>query len=639
MLSGKCCLSQMFAWRHKIWMSLSLLLIWLLAFVSGCASTQADPFNKETTRASFNKKERELWESAEKLERCITANLEPIEGQEEVEAYLHEVMERVAFDFDNSEIGVRIHLLPDPSPNAFVLPNGAMYVNTGLLALLENEAQLATVLGHEFCHFRYRHTYREAIKEQNERIKAAIFGGTLAAMLAGSDASQSLTELWTISSVRGYSRALESEADHASLIGLVEAKYQPEQAIKAFERLQSVSDPEDEDNLEFATHPKLSDRIDSYRKTLKKREMQQYTFGNEVGAQRYDETLYNVFTFNAQLNLDDSNYQMCRDNVTRCLELDPNCAKAHFLQGELMRCSPSTDRDVWTKALACYKRAITVDPNYADAYREVGLLHRYLGDADQAKAYLTKYLSLTFDAPDIDIIKYYLMHLDDVAKDTVPPYRAPEISAEDFRDKIKTIGLMRVGVPDDISEMEKRQEEFEAAVTDKLKDLGFRVIPSKAYTDIYESFKGAMGDFFDPTTGEPLEGKHEVLLDHVNREYLASHHVDALAYAAVIVVKAQWDMNIARWHGIRESSTGKDGFWGAMSAPSAYGTLPALSFGLVITSLYDEPCYIGYGGIQLCSRVHGNSFINVPVYELLADPEKNAQGVDIACHGLFDPED
>ena len=53
----------------------------------------------------------------------------------------------------------RFHILRDPMVNAFALPNGSIYVNTGLVAVMENEAELASVLAHEITHVTDRHTY------------------------------------------------------------------------------------------------------------------------------------------------------------------------------------------------------------------------------------------------------------------------------------------------------------------------------------------------------------------------------------------------------------------------------------------------------------------------------------------------
>ena len=61
-------------------------------------------------------------------------------------------------------------ILRDAIPNAFALPNGSIYVHTGLLAILENEAQLAGVLAHEETHVMNRHGYLE---NRSYRKKAA----------------------------------------------------------------------------------------------------------------------------------------------------------------------------------------------------------------------------------------------------------------------------------------------------------------------------------------------------------------------------------------------------------------------------------------------------------------------------------
>src|SRR6266545_1745696 len=53
----------------------------------------------------------------------------------------------------------KFRALRDPVPNAFALPNGSIYVNTGVMALCDNESQLAAILAHEITHVLRRHTY------------------------------------------------------------------------------------------------------------------------------------------------------------------------------------------------------------------------------------------------------------------------------------------------------------------------------------------------------------------------------------------------------------------------------------------------------------------------------------------------
>src|ERR1700752_2958993 len=53
----------------------------------------------------------------------------------------------------------KFRALRDPQPNAFALPNGSIYVTTGLLSLIDNESQLAAIIAHELTHVMRRHTY------------------------------------------------------------------------------------------------------------------------------------------------------------------------------------------------------------------------------------------------------------------------------------------------------------------------------------------------------------------------------------------------------------------------------------------------------------------------------------------------
>ncbi len=232
-----------------------------LACAGGCVSTRMEPLTSQTDPALLKQDERTLWTTADRLEGQIATHVEPVSGHEQAEQYLTEIVQKLTPDFSNPNFHIRVRILPDPSPNAFVFPNGAMYVNSGLLALLENEAQIATVLGHEFAHFQNRHSYREKIKEDNEMVKGAIFGGALGVLAGAPDGVNSAADLWRISSVSGYSRRLESEADHSSLLAVLQAGYEPEQAVKAFERLQTIV-KEDEEGGRPVRHASAVERTD-----------------------------------------------------------------------------------------------------------------------------------------------------------------------------------------------------------------------------------------------------------------------------------------------------------------------------------------------------------------------------------------
>lgn len=215
-------------------------------------------------------------------------------------------------------------------------------------------------------------------------------------------------------------------------------------------------------------------------------------------------------------------------------------------------------------------------------------------------------------------------------------YNPFKIEKTEFFDKVKTVGLYPASIQVEVDDEGKRKNLLEENIQQKLRDVGFASIPSSEYKAIYDNLKEAVGPLYDPNTGELLKEKYDSLKEHTKREYLARHKVDAFVYPAVVIVKAEWRGNIAQWHGVEEPSTGKSGILATLSAPQAYGTLPALSLRIGIGDPGGDIYYLNYGGIQLCSWVHGRSFIDVPQNQLLTDEAKIIKSIDIAMDPLLD---
>jgi beta-barrel assembly-enhancing protease len=168
---------------------------------------------------------------------------------------------------DPEHVVWRFHVLRDPIPNAFALANGSIYVNTGLLALLENEAQLASVLAHEETHVLNRHPYLENRSYRKKSVAANILAGVgaagggvggiggAAAVLMGT-----LAPAIVESTIYGYSRELEKEADIRAVAAVNQADYSTEEMINAFKLLESSHEVE-LSHVFYQDHPKLEDRI------------------------------------------------------------------------------------------------------------------------------------------------------------------------------------------------------------------------------------------------------------------------------------------------------------------------------------------------------------------------------------------
>ena len=160
---------------------------------------------------------------SERLERGVRASNLLVDDPE-LSAYLRNVTCRSVGDLRCGEL--RIYILREPGFNAFMLPNGAMVVRTGLLLRLESEAELAAVLGHEASHYVRRHTLARWRKEKRTRATWAVLGSVVAAGGAVAQASTGSAGGWSfagdavaaaeIAAIYGlfaYGRKQEREAD------------------------------------------------------------------------------------------------------------------------------------------------------------------------------------------------------------------------------------------------------------------------------------------------------------------------------------------------------------------------------------------------------------------------------------------
>jgi predicted Zn-dependent protease len=171
------------------------------------------------------------------------------------------------------QVEYKFRALRDTMVNAFALPNGTVYVTTGLLALLENEAQLAGILGHETAHVYERHSYLQnrSIRKKALTINILQIVASGAGAVPGSGAVAVFgTAIWAgaqvsslvlVASVYGYSREMESQADSDGIAAMTSASYDPHGMARAFELLDNDTKLEYEPIETFYhDHPKLTNR-------------------------------------------------------------------------------------------------------------------------------------------------------------------------------------------------------------------------------------------------------------------------------------------------------------------------------------------------------------------------------------------
>lgn len=141
-----------------------------------------------------------------------------------VTTYVRALGRRLAGRLDNDQFAYHFYLLQDPSLNAFAVPGGYVYVNTGLVLAAESRAELASVLAHEVIHVDAHHVVRQQEKTQLLSY-ATLLGLFLSAVHPALGASA--VSAGTAVQLK-YQREFEQEADHIGLDLMQRAGFDPE---------------------------------------------------------------------------------------------------------------------------------------------------------------------------------------------------------------------------------------------------------------------------------------------------------------------------------------------------------------------------------------------------------------------------
>jgi predicted Zn-dependent protease len=165
---------------------------------------------------------------------------------------------------DKPRFDWKVTLLRKNDANAYCLPGGKIVVYTGILPVTENDAALATVLGHEVAHATAEHAAERIEREHLTKVAAAIIAGGVAFT------PRQYLRVVALLGVAGslpFSRSQESEADHIGLVYMARAGYQPRQAVAFWKRMQRAS--KGKEPPEFASdHPSDEHRIERIEKWL-----------------------------------------------------------------------------------------------------------------------------------------------------------------------------------------------------------------------------------------------------------------------------------------------------------------------------------------------------------------------------------
>ena len=168
----------------------------------------------------------------------------------------------------DAKVPFTIKVLDSEEVNAFALPGGYFFVNSGLILKAESESELAGVMAHEIAHVAARHGTRQATRGQIAQIGmiamsiALPYGWTGYAIRQGASLAIPLGFLQ-------FSQSMEREADYLGLQYMYKAGYDPTSFVDFFEKIQSMEKKKPGTMSKFfSTHPLTEDRIQTAQKNI-----------------------------------------------------------------------------------------------------------------------------------------------------------------------------------------------------------------------------------------------------------------------------------------------------------------------------------------------------------------------------------
>lgn len=382
-------------------------------------------------------------EAEDEFQELALASLEHIYPDRFLQDYVNELGQSMVPKEVPPGVLFSFRVIDEPLPNAFALPDGRIFIHSGLLAFVSNEAQLAMILGHEIGHVIERH-YIDSVKQaRRTAIVNAIVGGAAGALLGMFGGKKGIIAGVAGGVVAGivvaefrmnnYSRKQEDEADLVGTRLALDRNFDAKESLAFFEQLSNTFGEQDKfRNLLWGRHSRNKERIQHIKSSLESGDL----------LERYNKARVAGDLVVGSGNLPLFVSRMKRDTAIRLMDEYDRYGNAKTLLEDIEPHRPRDPRTLWalgrvykligrtpadrSKALDYLQRAVRADERnmFAVAYRDLGLMQARMEQTAAASESLKTYVSMSASLgaypKDLEEIYDYLLTFGDGTW-TAPP--------------------------------------------------------------------------------------------------------------------------------------------------------------------------------------------------------------------------
>ncbi len=364
--------------------------------LTACATRNLPDAGAQHREQVVEQDEAGLWAQMDRIEALMKEAPERVRDPA-LQTYVDELKCKLAPDICAD---IRIYILRQSQFNAFMTPNGAMGLFTGLLLRCEDEAQLASVIGHEIAHYQKRH-----VLENWRRAKNTAGWVTVIGMLAGGSGIGALATIGAYVNFASFSRTQEKEADEVGFASLQQANYASDAPSLVWANVleEEKLDPRPFLSGLFASHPSSPERQRYLAEMAKQpsaaasKARGAIDFANAIAAHR-SQWLDDELARRA--------YRQTELLLNRLGKIPYGQGQISYAQGELYR-----KRDLpgdLNRAAAAYQRAANDKNASSVVFRDLGLTLKKQGDQKGANAAFSEYLTRSPQADDAAMIRSYI---------------------------------------------------------------------------------------------------------------------------------------------------------------------------------------------------------------------------------------